>query len=547
MKGAGMAEGKRVSKASTPTENPATEVAGGSEAKPPEKRQAFTIGITQALAQGVPGEYLDTASEHGLGLRVGKSRKATWFVRFQHVGTNHNHSLGSVPGTPSVGKALKPMQLKEARDAARLYRSRIENPADVEEVLSLRAAFYDYVQNRRIPKDEKMLPLSISTKRSYTDAFECYLAHVAERDFRTFNWREWEKLRNEVLDGERDGKKLMHKPFGRRKPKERKGSVSQARTLFAALSGMYRRAGVSNPIAELRARGGFAKPKARTNSVLIPELPQFFAVLRAMNSRIACDFFLISVLTGFRRQAILKLERRALNCDAMTYAAELEMPGFKRAPAMVYPLSQWLVERVLRPRSLAFTKGPYLFPINARKPKTDAQARDRSPNLEGCINALHKAFGRRITPNDARRVFASVGAWIGISPLNIARITGHSVREPDEARESTGERTTRLHYIQIATPEMRSDCDDITSAILECAGELPLSELVRAKLARTYPEHLQALEALAINTHPERRAPPTASAHPRVSAREPVLALADDTGRPSPNLANMGSKVSIRG
>jgi integrase len=501
------ASAKSMSKA-----KPAKGAAGGSTpARVPENRLPFTKGVVQALSKGEPGEYYDTRSEAGLGLRVGKSGKATYFVRFQHGGINYNSALGSVPGSPSFGKALPPMQLDGtrdtpgARDAARLRRSRIENPADIEQVVSLGVAFYDYVENRRISKGKQMLPLSVASKRGYIDPFERYLSHVYERDYRTFGWREWEKLRNEALTGERDGTKLMQKPFGRRKPKALTGSVSQTRTLFAALSGMYQRNGVANPITELRARSGFATPEPRTNSVQIPELPQFFSVLRSLNSRIACDFFLISTLTGFRRQAILKLERRALDFDAQTYSAELEMPGFKRSKPQVYPLCQWLIERVLRPRAVGFTRGPYLFPINARKPKTDALARDRSPNLEGCINALHKAFGRRITPNDARRTFASIGSWIGISPLHIARLTGHSVRDANEPRESTGERTTRLHYITVADEELVRDCADTTSAILECAGELPLSDLVRAKLARTYAEHLQALEALAINTHPERR------------------------------------------
>jgi hypothetical protein len=105
-----------------------------------------------------------------------------------------------------------------------------------------------------------------------------------------------------------------------------------------------------------------------------------------------------------------------------------------------------------------------------------------------------------------RRSFASIGKWIGIDTLNIAAITGHSVEAPGKQRESAGQRTLHEHYVQLPAEELRRDCEDIVSAILECAGELPLSALVRAKLERTYPAHLAALELLAVNAKRERRA-----------------------------------------
>lgn len=490
----------------------------------PKNRKAFTKGLVQSLSTGAPGEYYDTRSDAGLGLRVGKSGKASYFVRFQHAGRNFNHTLGSVPGSSTSGKALPPLQLDStktstgARDAARLYRTQIENPIDAEEHISLRAAFDDYVANKRVNKNGQLQPLADASKRGYLEVFSRYCEHLAERDFRSINWRQWEVLRNEITANGKDGKEierggvvLMQKPQPERKPHPLLSSSNQARLLFAALSGMYRRNKVNNPIKEMEVDGAISNAPARTNSVLVPELPQFFSVLRSLRSPVAAGFFLITLLTGWRRQAILKMEREALDCDTATYTTRDDMPGWKRAPPGAYPLGQWLVERVLRPRKSGYTPGPFLFPNRSRKSASGAQskplvpARDRSPNLQGCINSLQRDFGRRLTPNDVRRSFASVGTWIGINSLNLAAITGHSVKEPGMKRETAGERTLREHYVQLPSEELRRDAEDIVSAILECAGELPLSALVRAKLERTYPEHLAALERLAVNASSERR------------------------------------------
>jgi integrase len=489
---------------------------------------AFTVGLVQRLAAGKPDTYYDSSAKNtGLGLRVGASRKATWFVRFQHNGQEYNAAIGSLPGTPTKGKALPPMGLILAREEALKHRNRIENPAQVEEVITLRAAFTEYVEHKEVKRNDTSEPLSERSRRGYYDPFERHCAHIADRDYTTFTWRDWGIIWNEAITGERDGKEILYKPRpdgsivmtrnddGDLVPKALGGSRDQARVLFAALSGMYNRNDITpNPIVQLRKRVGFGKPALRKNSVLIPELPLFFSALRSLRSPVAAPFNLITLLTGFRRTAILQMRRSALDCTALTYSALPTMVGWKRAPAMVYPLCPWLVQHVLQPLQNSYMPGRYLFPIRkGRKPPPGAPPRkvkeddERSPALVGCINSLQRKFGRRMVPDDVRRTFVSMGGWLGIPSMLIAKITGHAVKaETEQERKSVGVHTINTRYMQIDAPAIMFAVQDITSAILQCAGEMPLDELIRAKLAREYPDHLAHLETLAVNAGSNRRA-----------------------------------------
>jgi len=488
------------------------------KAKHDAKCKDFKIGLVQQLAAGPPGEYLDTGCEHGLGLRVGKSRKAVYFVRFQYGGHNRNITLGCVPGTPNAGKALPPMQLKEARAAAQMERARIENPAQIAPVITLRAAFADFVENKEVLRRGVFVHHSASSKRQYYDVFERYCAHIAERSYTSMDWLFWRGIRDEGLTGLRDGKAILSKAKVKEGHTARPltGSKDQVRVLFMALRGMYKYNRVPNPIIELMEVKGFASSPPRSNTVEVPELPALFAAFRALLSPIASDFYIITALTGWRRTAILQMERAALDCDALTYRAIPTMEGWKRAPAMTYPLCQWLVKNVLLPRAASYKAGPFLFPC---RPRTDGEKEDkRSPSLIGPINALERTFGRRIIPTDVRRLFVSIAGWIGIDDKNVAKLTGravskvveHAVDEdeepPEDTPEESGERMMRTHYRQIALPVLRNDVEDIAGAILQCAGEMPIGELVRAKLKRDYPAHLAYLDTLAINVGSKRRA-----------------------------------------
>lgn len=547
-----MAKSKQTSAKSveqTATEEPAKGAAGGqppagvtfdideSTGKPgkkPSKRQEFSIGVVSWLSRQKPAEYLDTGCEHGLGLRVGKSHKATWFLRFMHAGKNYNRSLGAVPGSPSAGKALEPMNFKDVREAARKYRLDIVHPIDKGAWLGLRETFYYYVENKTITRDNEILPLSDSSKREYLELFERHCAHLGARDIRSLDWSVWKAVRAEALTGKRGKVQLMHKPHPKRKVKALKGSLSAANKIMAMISGMYKLAKITdNPILVLRTEGSVGTPPPRKTYVTVPELPALFAALRGLRSPIAYEFYLITLLTGWRREAILQMQRGALDCNAGTYTSRRTMVGWKRAPPGEYPIGRWLVEHVVHPLYMRYTTGPFLFPIRKSMKAAPSEsesvsehgglmpARPNSPNLVGVINSVQRDFGRRITPTDVRRSFASIAKMFGIDSDSISALTGHSVLLPSDKPKTPGVRTMDRHYIQIPPEVLRRDIEDIVSAILECAGELPLSPLVRAKLSRIYPAHLAALEGLAVNAKSERRAlaAPTA-APPRVSAHE---------------------------
>lgn len=465
------------------------------KAKKKERRFKFAIGNTGELARGKAGEYYDSGSTDGLGLRVGASGKATWFVRFQHAGKNINKALGTVDGTPTVGKTLPPLTLEDARNEARVERLKMTNPRDTRTVISLREAFEDYLAHHKIRKGKERLSLSDRTRFAYQSAFDRHLERVASRDFRTLDKLTWEGLYDEVTTGLREGKPIMLAASAGRPPRPRKGSISQAHILFSALSGMYRRRDVENPIAKLRAQsGGFGTPEPRDNVLAIGELPRFFGALRGMRSSITRDLLLLSILTAFRREAILQMERAALDLDARVYRARMDMEGFKRAKPQDYPLCPWLIERVLRPRLELQAHKLFLF-----EPSTVAES-----SIANNLKLLARVFGRRVTPNDARRTFSTMAEFIGIPLLRVARLTGHAAPQRQDEKESTGERTTRRHYIKIDAEVLRHDSEDITNAILEAAGELPLGSLLRTKLARYFPDELAALDSLVINQRAQR-------------------------------------------
>lgn len=424
-------------------------------------------------------------------MRVGGAGKAAWFVRFQHAGKNINKSIGTVPGTPSVGKALVPLTLDEARNEARVLRLNTTNPGDRRVAITLRAAFADYLAHRKVKKGSTTMALAPATVAAYKDAFDRHLKHVAERDFRTIDKREWERLYGEVATGKRAGEPIMLESRSGHPPRPCKGSISQAHILFAALSGMYRRYDVENPIAKLRAQdGGFSTPNPRDNVLTIGELPRFFAALRNMRSSITRDLLLISILTAFRRESILQMERAALDLEAGVYHARMDMVGFKRAKPQNYHLCPWLIERVLHPRFELHAHKHFLF-----EPSTVADS-----SIANNLKLLARVFWRRVTPNDARRTFSTMAEFIGIPMLRVAKLTGHAVpQRQDESKESTGERTTRLHYIRVDDTVLRHDSEDITNAILEAAGELPLGPLLRGKLERYFPDELAALKGMVIN------------------------------------------------
>lgn len=468
------------------------------------KRLSTKKRLTKLLIQTLlknPGEHRDEKSEAGLVLRVSPRGKATWFVEFDFKGKHHNTALGRVPNTPNVGKPLPEMQLDDARSKARAYRLIIENPADLAEPVTLRAAFEDYVQHKRRRPHEISHNLAAKSQKSYMAAFNQHLRAYESVDYRSLGEKEWRAIHTEVETGKTpDGQQVMLRPRLRTlkdgtvkemPAQASKGSIAQAHVLLAAVSAMYEFHRVANPIKLLRQAQVLSRPpRSRKTWVKFDELHLFMRALQGLSSAVARQSLLVSLLSCFRRELVLGMRKDRLDCDACTYLVEETDEGYKRAPTCLFPLNRWLVETVLRPlkESSARPHPTFLFPSSTGKTETTS-------SLATSIDALERAFGKRINSNDLRRTFTTVAEWVGTTDTQLDRLTGHSTSTPFQEKGSkfTGE------YIMTETEMLRPALNRISNTILELAGVLPLGRVTRARLAEDMPTLLATLRRLAIN------------------------------------------------
>ena len=469
--------------------------------RPKSSKLRFTKTAVQACLKH-PGVYRDEQSEAGLGLRVSPRGKATWFVEFDYKSKHYNTSIGRVPNTLAVGLRLPEMQLDDARDEARAYRLRVENPAAVAEPVTLREAFEEYVRHKRRRPRDKSLPLAEKTRDSYLRAFNQHLRAYQDRDFRTINEATWRAIYSEVESGKTSqGTPVMLQPRTCklkdgtvkeiRPARPSKGSVAQAHILFGALSGMYEWHRVENPIKRLRQAQILSRPpRSRKTWVRFDELNAFMRALQGLNSAVARRSLLVTLLTCFRRELVLGMRKDRLDCNARTYLVDENDPGYKRANTLLFPLNPWLVETVLRPLE-EFNAQPhpvFLFPALSGESETVT-------SLATSIDALQRTFGRRVNSNDLRRTFTTVAEWVGTSQAHLNRLTGHSTGVGFEEKGSriSGE------YVMTETEMLRPALNRITNTILELSGILPLSSGTRTRLAEDMPTLLATLEQLAVN------------------------------------------------
>jgi len=449
-----------------------------------------------------PGMYRDEQSKAGLGLRVSPKGKATYFVEFDFKGKHYFASIGSVPGTGGGGLQLPEMQPDDANDQARVYRLRIENPADKAAPMSLRDAFETFVTKKRRKPGLVSLPLSERTQKSYRACFKQHLQQYADADFRSLGEDVWREVYDRVVTGkDKNGKPVMLAPKmctlqdGTVKQilpaRPAKKSIAQGHILMSAVGAMYTFYRVNNPIDGLRKDDVLSRaPKSRKDWVNFQELRPFVAALMGLRSEATRNALLITLLTNFRSELVLQMRKDRLDCAACTYLVEQEDDGYKRAPTLLFPLSPWLVQNVLHPLATAKSSPhpKFLFPATTGKSET-------IKSLVHGLGNLEKTFGKRVNSNDLRRTFTTIGQWLGVNTVHLERLTGH--KASDVFKES-GSRIMG-EYVMTETELLRPSLNRITTTILEIAGVQPLSDATRERMTLDFPTLLSELAALPIN------------------------------------------------
>ncbi|MDX1455474.1 MAG: tyrosine-type recombinase/integrase [Gammaproteobacteria bacterium] len=333
--------------------------------------------------------YFDTELK-GFGLRVG-SRSKAFIARRDIKGRPVTVTLGRYP-------VLTAQEARLEAKAALLMMQRGTNPNldhRRREALSitLEQAINAYLGTRKLRE---------TTRRDYTRA----------RDTAFKDWlpRELESISQEMVA-------TRHRRLGERHGEAWANlSMRFLRAMFNFTLREHPELPIQNPVHVLSSRKAWFKATRKTRTIPFHELPDWIEVVQNRCSQDACDFLLLGLLTGLRRNELCRLRWEDVDLGLFQFTVR-ETKNHKDHSLPMTAIIKEIFER----RAGIQMRSPWVFPGRSN--------REHIKDPRSWVSEAVRETGIEFTIHDLRRTFATVAESISVPVYTLKRLLNHSTSD----------------------------------------------------------------------------------------------------------------------
>ncbi|MFA6498008.1 MAG: integrase family protein [Desulfurivibrionaceae bacterium] len=416
------------------------------------KLTKITVEKLPFADKGKQIDYYDTELD-GFGVRVSATGKK-YFVR-AHIGNRRVRVMLKGAKLVSAEEARKEAlaklgEMAQGVDPNQVERDNILQAAkkrreEKQQSITLQAVLNDYLQKG------KLKPRTVKT---YHDLFRLYLADWLDRPATEIT-RDMVKHRHQDIATGKRQRQVFKKEAGSTKiadPKRREGAADNCfRTLRAVLNYAFEdeEGGTlyENPVTVLssRKRKAWFKVDRRRTLIKNSDLPAWSKAVEALDNPITRDFLLFLIHTGLRRN-----EAAGLRWDQVDFQEGcFTIPDTKNGEPHTLPLSDYLINLLMKRKAVAWHGNPYVFPSNGKSGYLQEPKR--------AIDAVTVATGITFTCHDLRRTFATIAESLDLSGYTVKALLNHK----QQVGDVTG------GYIILNVDRLREPMQKITDAIQE--------------------------------------------------------------------------------
>jgi integrase len=355
--------------------------------------------------------YFYDLKVRGLGVSITSKGTITFIVYRKISGKPERVTLGRYPD----------LSIENARNMALEVNSQFaqgKSPAEEKRKAKAELRFQDVFAHYL----EKHAKVHKKSWKNDEDQYKLYLARWKNRKLSTLTQYEIESLHSEI--GKNNG-------------------LYAANRVLALISVVFRKAIDWGWISVNPAIGVKKfKEKSRDRFLHGGELPRFFKALTEEPSKTMADFFMISLLTGARKENVLSMQWKDINFDNRIWT----IPDTKNGESLKLPLSVEVAD-ILQSRLSDDVEKLWVFPSKTSK----------SGHLEEPKRAwkqlLQRAALEDLRLHDLRRTLGSWQAATGANSYVIGKSLGHKTQQAtaiyarlnlDPVRESVNRATAAM-------------------------------------------------------------------------------------------------------
>ncbi len=421
------------------------------------KLTKITVEKLPFAGKGKQVDYYDSELD-GFGVRVSATGKK-YFVR-AHIGNRRVRvmlkSFKLISAEEARKEALATLgTMAQGVDPNQVERDNIQQAAkkrreEKQQSVTLQAVLDDYLQKG------KLKPRTVKT---YHDLFRLYLADWLERPATEIT-RDMVKHRHQDIATGKRQRQVFKKEADTKKAgvkkvvdsKRREGAADNCfRTLRAVLNYAFEDeeggALYANPVTVLssRKRKAWYKVDRRRTLIKNSDLPAWSKAVEALDNPITRDFLLFLIYTGLRRN-----EAAGLRWDQVDFQEGcFTIPDTKNGEPHTLPLSDYLINLLMKRKAEAWSDNPYVFPSTGKAGYLQEPKR--------AIGAVTVATGITFTCHDLRRTFATIAESLDLSGYTVKALLNHK----QQVGDVTG------GYIILNVDRLREPMQKITNAIQE--------------------------------------------------------------------------------
>lgn len=421
------------------------------------KLTKITVEKLPFADKGKQVDYYDSELD-GFGVRVSATGKK-YFVR-AHIGNRRVRVMLKSSKLISAEEARKEAlatlgTMAQGVDPNQVERDNIQQAEkkrreEKQQSVTLQAVLDDYLQKG------KLKPRTVKT---YQDLFRLYLADWLDRPATEIT-RDMVKHRHQDIATGKRQRQVFKKGADTKKAgvkkvvdsKRREGAADNCfRTLRAVLNYAFEDeeggALYANPVTVLssRKRKAWYKVDRRRTLIKNSDLPAWSKAVESLGNPITRDFLLFLIYTGLRRN-----EAAGLRWDQVDFQEGcFTIPDTKNGEPHTLPLSDYLINLLMKRKAEAWSDNPYVFPSNGKAGYLQEPKR--------AIDAVTVATGITFTCHDLRRTFATIAESLDLSGYTVKALLNHK----QQVGDVTG------GYIILNVDRLREPMQKITNAIQE--------------------------------------------------------------------------------
>ncbi len=417
------------------------------------KLTKITVEKLPFADKGKQVDYYDSELD-GFGVRVSATGKK-YFVR-AHIGNRRVRVMLKSAKLISAEEARKEAlaklgEMAQGVDPNQVERDNNQQAAkkrreEKQQSVTLQAVLDDYLQKG------KLKPRTVKT---YRDLFRLYLADWLDRPATEIT-RDMVKHRHQDIATGKRQRQVFKKGADTKKkiadPKRREGAADNCfRTLRAVLNYAFEdeEGGTlyANPVTILssRKRKAWFKVDRRRTLIKNSDLPAWSKAVEALDNLITRDFLLFLLHTGLRRN-----EAAGLRWDQVDFQEGcFTIPDTKNGEPHTLPLSDYLINLLMKRKAEAWSDNPYVFPSTGKAGYLQEPKR--------AIDAVTVTTGITFACHDLRRTFATIAESLDLSVYTVKALLNHK----QQLGDVTG------GYIVLNVDRLRDPMQKITDAIQE--------------------------------------------------------------------------------